>query len=179
MSAILWGAIAFFALATVGLAIAFPLTYTFTCGPTKHEFFGDAPAHLKKIVWDDDDITKPNGCNVCADANQAPVWIAPGDVCKLPGYGPDVFEHCDLDDEDDYENDYAVEHHFKACLTKEQVDRLWSTDHCHAADTTGLPFVAPDGLLFCGPVGVCDPYNSRPGECEHLQLLEDKYHPRW
>ena len=162
MSAILWGAIAFFALATVGLAIAFPLTYTFTCGPTKHEFFGDAPAHLKKIVWEDDDITKPNGCNVCADANQIAVWIAPGDVCKLPGYGPDVFEHCDLDDDYDYENDYAVEHHFKDCLTKEQVDRLWTTGHCHSK-TTGLPFVAPDGLLFCAGNADCvpfDPWNT-------------------
>ena len=69
-------------------------------------------------------------------------------ACQLPGYGPDVFEHCDLDDDYDYENDYAVEHHFKDCLTKEQVDRLWTTGHCHSK-TTGLPFVAPDGLLFC------------------------------
>jgi hypothetical protein len=58
-----------------------------------------------------------------------------------------------------YENDYAIEHHFKACLTKEQVDRLWTTGHCHS-DTTGLPFVAPDGLLFCGPVGVCENYDG-------------------
>ena len=69
-------------------------------------------------------------------------------ACQLPGYGPDVFEHCDLDDDYDYENDYAAEHHFKACLTKEQIDHLWSTGHCHAANTTRLPFVAPDGLLF-------------------------------
>jgi hypothetical protein len=143
-----WAALAFFALTTIGLVIAFPLTYVFTCGPNKREFYGNAPAHLKKLVRDDDDITKPNGCNVCADANQIAVWIAPGDVCKLPGYGPDVFEHCDLDDDYDYENDYAVEHHFKDCLTKEQVDRLWTTGHCHSK-TTGLPFVAPDGLLFC------------------------------
>ena len=47
-----------------------------------------------------------------------------------------------------YENDYAIEHHFKACLTKEQIDHLWSTGHCHS-HVTGLPLVAPDGLLFC------------------------------
>jgi len=150
-----WAALAFFTLSTIGLAIAFPLTYVFTCGPNKHEFYNQpgTPAHLKKIVWDDGDITKPNGCNVCA-ADQVPVWIAPGDVCKLPGYGPAVFEHCDPDDEYDYENDYAVEHHFKACLAHEQLDLLWTTGHCHAANTTGLPFVAPDGLLFCGLLGI-------------------------
>ena len=140
---------------TIGLAVAFPLVYLTTCGPNKKEFYDEdnTPAHLKKIVWDDDDISKPNGCNVCPGADQVPVWIAPGDVCKLPGYGPAVFEHCDPDDDFDYENDYTVEHHFKACIAHEQLDLLWSTDHCHSANTTGLPFVAPDGLLFCGPIG--------------------------
>jgi hypothetical protein len=143
-----WAALAFLALATVGLAIAFPLTYVFTCGPNKREFYGDAPAQLKKLVRADEDIIKPNGCNVCPAADQFPVWIAPGDVCKLPGYGPDVFEHCDPKDEHDYENDFDPDHHFKACLAKEQIDHLWSTGHCHDEDTT-QPFVASDGLLFC------------------------------
>jgi hypothetical protein len=133
---------------TIGLAVAFPLVYLNTCGPNKSQFYGDAPADLKKLVRDDDDISKPNGCNVCPDADQVPVWIAPGDVCKLPGYGPDVFEHCDLNDEFDYENDYAVEHHFKDCLAKEQLDHLWTTGHCHS-NVTGLPYLAEDGMLFC------------------------------
>ena len=174
-SAALWGTVAFFALTTIGLAIAFPLTYVFTCGPNKREFYGDAPAHLKKLVWEDDDIRTPNGCNVCPGADEVPVWIAPGDVCKLPGYGPDVFEHCDLDDEYDYENDYAVEHHFKDCLSKEQLDHLWTTGHCHAANTTGLPFVASDGLLFCGNNGLCV---SRETAIDGLWCGSDLYRGR-
>ena len=147
---------------TIGLAVAFPLVYLTTCGPNKKEFYDEdnTPAHLKKIVWDDDDISKPNGCNVCPGADQVPVWIAPGDVCKLPGYGPDVFEHCDLNDEYDYENDYAVEHHFKDCLGKEQLDYLWSTGHCHS-NVTGLPFLAEDGMLFCAS---CDYMGGEMGD---------------
>ena len=155
MGAALWAAIAFFALATIGLAIAFPLTYVFTCGPNKKEFFGVAPAHLKRLVRQDDDIVKPNGCNVCPAAGQVPVWIAPGDVCKLPGYGPDEFEHCDLNDDYDYENDYAIEHHFKGCLGKELLDLLWTTGHCHS-NVTGLPFLAEDGILFCTLASLSD-----------------------
>ena len=148
LQALKWAALAFFALATIGLVIAFPLTYVFTCGPNKREFYGDAPAQLKKLVRADEDIIKPNGCNVCPAADQFPVWIAPGDMCDLPGYDSNVFEHCDPKDEHDHENDFDPDHHFKACLAKEQIDHLWSTGHCHDEDTT-QPFVASDGLLFC------------------------------
>ena len=68
--------------------------------------------------------------------------------------GPDVFEHCDLNDEHDFENDYDEDHHFKDCLTKQQIDHLWTTGHCHDTDTT-QPFVAPDGLLIC-KAGKCN-----------------------
>eukprot|EP00665_Eupelagonemidae_sp_cell47_P003432 gene3432-1838_t len=66
--------------ATISLAVAFPLVHSTTCGPNKKAFYDEdnTPDHLKKIVWDDDDITKPNGCNVCPGADEVPVWIQRG-----------------------------------------------------------------------------------------------------
>ena len=65
--------------------------------------------------------------------------------------GPDVFEHCDLNDEHDFENDYDEGHHFKDCLTKQQIDHLWTTGHCseESEESVRLPNVGKEGLLFC------------------------------
>ena len=137
--------------ATLGLAVAFPLVLLNTCGPNKHEFaFPKAvPADFAQVVQADDDIVLPNGCNACQNPQAIPVWIAPGDLCKLPGFGPDLFELCDPDDEHDWENEFAPWYHFKACVTQTQLASLWANDLCHNATTT-LPYVGAQGLFWCG-----------------------------
>jgi hypothetical protein len=144
--------------ATLGLAVAFPLVFLNTCGPNKHTFAFPAKvsAEFAQTVLVHERHVLPNGCNVCPAelAGAVPVWIAPGDVCKFSNAAE--FDHCDPTDEHDWENEFAPWYHFKACVTEAQLASLWAEDLCHNATTT-LPYVGAQGLMWCGttPAPAC------------------------
>ena len=140
---------------------------------------------LLDIIRIDRDIMHPNGCNECPVAGWEPVWIAPGDACKLEALGPlvarqpdgdRVLDHCvhnpddneEFDDDGDWEDDFSPESHFKACLSISQINYLWEAGLCHDSNrtnATGMPFIGKQGLLYCGKTGA-DECKSYP--CDSL-----------
>ena len=158
--------------ATLGLAVAFPLVFLNTCGPNKRTFaFPEAvSAEFAQTVLADERHVLPNGCNVCPDAGAVPVWIAPGDVCRTVDAAE--FDHCDPTDEHDWENEFAPWYHFKACVTEAQLASLWAKDLCHNATST-LPYVGAQGLLWCGNDGLreCRDHENERMHCTFSHLM--------
>jgi len=115
---------------------------------------------LLDIIRIDRDIMHPNGCNECPVAGWEPVWIAPGDACKLEALGPlvarqpdgdRVLDHCvhnpddneEFDDDGDWEDDFSPESHFKACLSISQINYLWEAGLCRTNRIVPTPPACP------------------------------------
>ena len=68
-------------------------------------------------------------CNVCADANDVPIWIAPGDLCTVRPELQGSWEFC----EGRYKgtDEFASDEHVKVCVSRDELTTMWAAGLCH------------------------------------------------
>lgn len=125
------------------------------CGPGKHVALEPHEIPLPLLAMIAQDVVQPDGCNTCPEKGETAVWASPGDMCTLQNAGMLVnhgpLRHCASGSK--YRDDYEPSHHVKACLPEADLDYLWNTEppHCHdGRKPHAKPFIAKEGLLFCG-----------------------------
>lgn len=100
-------------------------------------------------------------CNKCANATDVPVWIAPGDLCRVRPALQQTWEFC----EGRYEGtEFADDEHVKVCVSRDDLTTMWDEELCHLSaspstddwfalvpdnKTLSTVNVGYDGTLFC------------------------------
>ena len=74
-------------------------------------------------------LTHPK-CNVCPDATHVPVWIAPGDLCRVRPELQSSWQFCKGTYED---TEFSAREHVKVCMHRSQLVTMWETGLCHSS----------------------------------------------
>ena len=153
--------LAFTAVSLLGLQLSGQLSTAPTCKLTyDHNTVITEAVILNeaaKVGWP---IAHPK-CNKCASAADVPVWIAPGDLCRVRPALQQTWEFC----EGRYEGtEFADDEHVKVCVSRDELTTMWDAGLCHlsapppaddwfalvpSTQTLSAVNVGYDGTLFC------------------------------
>lgn len=153
--------LAFTAVSLLGLQLSGQLSTAPMCKLTyEHNTVLTEAVILKEAAKAGWPLTHPE-CNVCADATDVPIWIAPGDLCTVRPALKESWEFC----EGSYEGtEFAADEHVKVCVSRDELTTMWDAGLCHLSappsaddwfalmpdnEVRSAVNVGYDGTLFC------------------------------